>query len=259
MITMREYWEERIRGQVMAMLKGGELPAPVHNNLRDFGKAIDTCLTSLHDYPQGRDERETNTQMVVQTKELIRRLGIFLDQSIKPSADALIWTADSKKAAFSMMREIIRCSNALISQNWWPAAATIRYADPCQNQAEVVGCAPFFKEELFYEGIEYDDRGSPVEPVPPHQTMLYLCGYLDHQVDGEIDIIITQFVGLSSTEDVSCQGVESMVRSERIAGIGPELAWTREVQRTQARSKSRIKETIDAARAELMMLPPGVH
>lgn len=259
MITMREYWEERVRGQVLAALKGGEMPAPVHNNMKDFAKAIDTCLTSVYDYPQARDERSINTQMVMQAKELIRRLGVFLDQAMMPTADALIWTPGARKATFSIVREIIRCGNSLISHNWWPAAATIRYADPCQNQAEVVGCAPFFREELFYEGIEYDANNNPVEPVPSHQTMLWLCGYLDHQKDGEIDIIVTQFVGFASTEDGSCQGVESMVRSERIVGIGPDLAWTREVQRTQARSQKRIKETVDAARAELTVLPAGVH
>jgi hypothetical protein len=259
MITMREYWEERVRDQVMAALRDGELPAPVHNNMRDFGKQIDEYMTTVIDYPETRDGRRHNNERVQQAHALIKNLGVFLDQAMKPTADKLIWTEGSRKRAFSIVREIIRCNGALMSQNWWPAAATIRYADPCQNQAEVVGCAPFYREQIFYEGIEYTEDGRPIEPVPAHQTMVYLCGYLDHQVDGEADLIITSFVGFSSTEDGSCQGVESMVRSERIVGMSPNMAWQREVQRTHGRSNQRIVELVDAARAELMMLPEEIH
>ena len=252
---MREYWEDRVRGQMMAAIGDSGMPQAVSSNLVDFGKAVDKFLSQVVDYSNVPEDKMNSKKATFYVHGLIKASLMFIKAALSYDS-MLLWTPSSRAKGESLVREITRCMNSMVSPNWWPAAATIRYAAPVHNHAEVVGCAPYFLEELLYEGIEYTDDGRVIEPAPSYQLRLVLCGYLDHTGHGLADLVVTTFVGFSSTFDGECKGLESMVSSEKIAGMSPDAAWIKALQRMKS---GNFRRAIDVARAELAVVSQVVH
>jgi hypothetical protein len=255
MITVIEYWNERVRDQILGMVRSGDLPAEVHDQLKASGAAIDRIIEEVIEYPEGADDRRNNGMAVTAAIAQVRSLEAFLRSSLKSD---ILWFPAAKQMGNGLGMELVRLMNCFLHPNWFPTSTTVRYAEPAHTHAEVVGCAPFFREELFYEGMEYDANMNVPEGAPRHQIQISICGYLDG-TSLPPDLIVTEIIAFSQVGTGKCQAVESIVNSERIVGMTPRNAWYREALKLQRRSKKIILGKIQEARAYLMMDREVVH
>jgi hypothetical protein len=255
MITFIEYWRESVRDKMLAVAGASISPDHVRDQLVASGKAIDTLLAKVVEYAEGHEERSENGKTMHQVINQVRVLNTWLGTSLFGGRE--IWDPDARISAQSLFHELNRACNCCLSMNWWPAAATIRYAEPAHTHAEIVGCAPWFKDELFYEGIEYDQHLQPIGDSR-HQILISACGYLD-PTSVPPDLIVTELVCFSDVETGRCQAVEFIHSSDRIMGMSPESAWVRELDKIKKRSKKSLASKITEARAHLLMDKGVVH
>lgn len=246
MITFIEYWREGVRDKMLALAQDPAVAEEVRAQLVASGKAIDQALARVVDYAETAEDRREGGAAVHVALNQVRALNQWLGRHLFGSG--LIWDPDARISAQALFNDINRACNCYLSPNWWPAAATIRYAEPAHTHAEIVGCAPWFRHELFYEGEE-DDR---------HQIQVSVCGYLD-TTSTPPDLIITEIVAFAERGIGKCQAVEFLCSSQQVMGMSPDMAWHRELDRMQKRSSKRLESRMTEARAHLLMDRGVVH